>query len=82
MFPVSDDNTRMRRLPIAYGLIALNVLVFLLELSGGDQFIKEWAFIPARFAAAPADEAVTLFTAMFMHGGWLHLDCALDLGVT
>jgi membrane associated rhomboid family serine protease len=74
MFPVSDDNTRMRRLPVVtYGLIALNVLVFLLELSGGDQFIKEWAFIPARFSAAPAAEAVTLFTAMFMHGGWLHL---------
>jgi len=49
------------------------VLVFLLELSGGDQFIKEWAFIPARFSAAPAAEAVTLFTAMFLHGGWLHL---------
>lgn len=74
MFPVSDDNTRVRRRPVVtYSLIALNVLVFLLELSGGDQFIKEWAFIPARFSAAPADEAVTLFTAMFMHGGWLHL---------
>jgi membrane associated rhomboid family serine protease len=74
MFPVSDDNTRVRRLPVVtYGLIALNVLVFILELSGGDQFIKEWAFIPARFSAAPAGEAVTLFTAMFMHGGWLHL---------
>jgi membrane associated rhomboid family serine protease len=42
-------------------------------LSAGDKFIKNWAFIPARFSAAPTDEAVTLFTAMFMHGGWLHL---------
>jgi membrane associated rhomboid family serine protease len=74
MFPVSDDNTRVRRVPVVtYSLIALNVLIFLLELSAGDQFIKEWAFIPARFSAAPAADAVTLFTAMFMHGGWLHL---------
>jgi hypothetical protein len=32
MFPVSDDNTRVRRLPVVtYGL-ALNVLVLILEL--------------------------------------------------
>lgn len=74
MFPVSDDNTRVRRVPVVtYSLIALNVLIFLLELSAGDQFIKEWAFIPARFSVAPAADAVTLITAMFMHGGWLHL---------
>jgi membrane associated rhomboid family serine protease len=74
MFPVSDDNTRVRTLPVVtYSLIALNVLIFLLQLSGGDQFIKDWAFIPSRFSAAPAADAVTIFTAMFMHGGWLHL---------
>jgi membrane associated rhomboid family serine protease len=74
MFPVSDDNTRVRRLPVVtYSLIALNVLIFLLQLSGGDQFIRDWAFIPSRFSAAPAIDAVTIFTAMFMHGGWLHL---------
>ena len=74
MFPVGDDNTRVRRLPVVtYSLIALNVLIFLLQLSGGDQFIRDWAFIPSRFSAAPAIDAVTIFTAMFMHGGWLHL---------
>jgi membrane associated rhomboid family serine protease len=74
MFPVGDDNTQRRTLPVVtYALIALNVLVFLLELSGGDPFIKEWAFIPARFSAEPAADAVTIFTAMFMHGSWLHL---------
>jgi membrane associated rhomboid family serine protease len=74
MFPVGDDNTGVRTLPVVtYALIAVNVLIFLLQLSGGDQFIKDWAFIPARFSAAPAADAVTIFTAMFMHGGWLHL---------
>src|SRR5712691_5028980 len=74
MFPVSDDDTQRRTLPVVtYALIALNVLFFLVELSGGDQFIKDWAFIPARFAANPGTQALTIFTAMFMHGGWLHL---------
>lgn len=74
MFPVSDDNTRVRTLPVVtYALIALNVLIFLLQLSGGDQFIKDWAFIPSRFSTAPVADAVTIVTAMFMHGGWLHL---------
>jgi membrane associated rhomboid family serine protease len=58
---------------VTYALIALNVLIFLLQLSGGDPFIKEWAFIPARFSAEPATDAVTILTAMFMHGSWLHL---------
>jgi membrane associated rhomboid family serine protease len=74
MFPIGDDNTQERTFPVVtYVLIALNVLFFLVELSGGDQFIKQWAFIPARFSAAPASAAVTILTSMFMHGGWMHL---------
>jgi membrane associated rhomboid family serine protease len=74
MFPVSDDNTQRRTFPtVTITLIVINVVVFLLELSGGDQFITNWAFIPARFSDDPGGNAVTIFTAMFMHGGWLHL---------
>jgi membrane associated rhomboid family serine protease len=74
MFPIGDDNTQRRSFPVVTSvLIALNVLMFLVELSGGDQFVQEWAFIPARFSADPMGQAVTIFTAMFMHGGWLHL---------
>ena len=74
MFPIGDDDSQRRTLPVVtYALIALNVLFFLVELNGGDQFIKEWAFIPARFSAEPASNAVTILTSMFMHGGWLHL---------
>jgi membrane associated rhomboid family serine protease len=74
MFPVGDDNTQRRTFPtVTVVLIVLNVLVFLLELSGGDQFITEWAFVPSRFSQDPGANAVTLFSAMFMHGGWLHL---------
>lgn len=74
MFPIGDDNTQERTFPVVtYVLIALNVLFFLVELSGGDEFIKQWAFIPARFSAAPGSNAVTILTSMFMHGGWMHL---------
>jgi rhomboid family protein len=74
MFPVGDDNSQRRTFPyVTTALIALNVLVFLLELNQGDRFITDWAFIPARFSNEPGADAVTLFTAMFMHGGWMHL---------
>ena len=74
MMPLGDDNTGRRITPIVtYILIALNVLVFFLELTNGDAFIQRWAFVPRRFLADPIGDSVTLFTAMFMHGGWLHL---------
>ena len=57
----------------SFVLIAINVVIFLLELNGGEAFIREWAFIPREFSATPVGEAITLFSAMFMHGGWLHL---------
>ena len=74
MLPIGDDNSSRRTVPlVVYTLIVLNVLVFFLELSGGEAFILKWAFIPARFLANPAAGMVTLFTSMFMHAGWLHL---------
>jgi membrane associated rhomboid family serine protease len=74
MFPIGDDNSQRRTVPVVtHVLIGLNVLMFLVELSAGEGFIQQWAFIPADFAAHPAAKVVTIFSAMFMHGGWLHL---------
>ena len=74
MFPVGDDNSQRRTFPyVTTTLIIINVLVFLLELARGQQFIEEWAFIPAQFSDQPGAEAATIFSAMFMHGGWMHL---------
>jgi membrane associated rhomboid family serine protease len=74
MFPIGDDNTGRHSLPIVtYVLIAINVLVFLLELQGGEEFIRRWAFVPVEFRDNPSGEAVTALTAMFLHGGWMHL---------
>jgi membrane associated rhomboid family serine protease len=74
VFPIGDDNSTRQSVPIVtYILIVVNVLVFLLELSRGTDFIRSWAFVPREFAANPAAEFQTIFSAMFMHGGWLHL---------
>jgi len=74
MLPIGDDNTGRRITPVVtYILIALNVLFFLVEMSGGEAFILRWAFVPRRFLADPAGDLPTLFTAMFMHAGWMHL---------
>jgi membrane associated rhomboid family serine protease len=74
MLPIGDDNTGRRSIPlVTFALIAVNVLVFVLELSGGDALIERWAFVPRRFLQDPIGDFPTLFSAMFMHAGWLHL---------
>ena len=74
MLPIGDDDTSRRTVPlVTYALIALNVLLFFVELSGGNAFIGKWAFVPSRFLANPFGDFLTLFTSMFMHAGWAHL---------
>jgi membrane associated rhomboid family serine protease len=74
MLPIGDDNSARRTVPVVtYVLIALNVLFFFVELTSGDAFIMQWAFVPSRFLANPVGEFLTLFSSMFMHAGWLHL---------
>jgi len=74
MFPIGDDDTQRRTFPIVtYALIVLNILFFLVELSGGESFIMQWSFVPRRFMANPAGDFQTIFTSMFMHAGWVHL---------
>lgn len=71
---IGDDNSSRRTIPVVtFVLIALNALLFFAELSGGDAFIHQWAFVPSRFLADPGADLPTLFTSMFMHAGWVHL---------
>ena len=74
MLPIGDDDTSRTTVPlVTYALLALNVLFFFVEQSGGDAFVGKWGFVPRRFLANPAEDFVTLFTSMFMHAGWMHL---------
>ena len=72
MIPLHDDSRQLTRFPlVTVTIIVANVIVFFLELSGGDAFVNQWSVIPADIAAGR--HLVTLLTAMFMHGGWLHI---------
>lgn len=74
MFPIGDDDSGQRSVPIVtYVLIVLNVLFFFVELSGGEPFIQRWSVVPRRLVQDPGADFITVFTSMFMHGGWLHL---------
>jgi membrane associated rhomboid family serine protease len=85
MFPIGDENARVGSAPIVtWALIGLNVAAFLLEVSRPEAalqtFIQSWGVVPREYAAArdlapqiAAPFWTTLFTSMFLHGGWMHL---------
>ena len=74
MFPIGDDDSARRTVPVVtFALIAINILFFFVELSGGEPFIEHWSVVPRRLIANPGSDFPTVFTSMFMHGGWLHL---------
>jgi membrane associated rhomboid family serine protease len=79
MFPLSDMNPT-RRLPVfTYGLIILNVLVFIWQLSFSEeqlaQIFQQLASVPANISAAPfaAENILDMIRSMFMHGGFEHI---------
>jgi membrane associated rhomboid family serine protease len=78
MIPLRDT-IPSRRFPVVNtALIVLNVLVFLFEsiLSPAelDQFIQSWGLVPARlWEERGLVDWLTLFTSIFVHGGWWHL---------
>lgn len=74
LLPVGDDNSARRTVPyVTYLLVLVNIIVFMLELAQGEPFIVEWSFVPQRFLDNPGGQFWTLFTSMFMHGGWFHI---------
>jgi membrane associated rhomboid family serine protease len=72
MIPLSDASRRPTSFPVATALIiVLNAVVFLFELNGGEDFVRRWSVVPADIFAGRHWE--TLFTSMFLHGGWMHI---------
>jgi membrane associated rhomboid family serine protease len=70
--PLRDISRRPTHRPvITVSIIAINVVVFVLELAGGEPFVRQWSVVPADIAAG--QHWVTILTAMFMHGGWMHI---------
>ncbi|WP_414619790.1 rhomboid family intramembrane serine protease [Calothrix sp. CCY 0018] len=85
MFPLYDENPTRITPFITYGLIGMNVLVFLHEFRLSDaqlnQFFQLYAVVPQQLTASfaggaiaqPVPEWATLFSSQFLHGGWWHL---------
>jgi rhomboid family protein len=72
LIPLADASRR----PVHFAgittlLILTNAFVFVLELMRGDAFVIQWSAIPAYIVAG--HRWFTVLTAMFMHGGWLHI---------
>ena len=75
MFPLSDD-ARTSRFPIMmWLLIAANTYVFIRELFAPniDTFINHYALIPSHVYFANYLTLLPFITAIFLHGGFLHL---------
>ncbi len=85
MFPLRDDNPTSITPIVTWFLIVMNVVVFFYELSLGPRDSQLFAF---RFGAIPAvigggqslphsiaaiPPFLSIFTSMFLHGGWMHL---------
>ncbi len=72
LIPLSDASRRPVHMPAVTVLIILvNVFVFVLELMHGEAFVVRWSVVPADIVSG--HHWVTIFTAMFMHGGWSHI---------
>lgn len=72
VIPLTDASRRPVNMPVVtIGLIIANFIVFAMELAGGDAFVMKWSAIPSHISAG--QDLITLFTAMFLHGGWSHI---------
>ena len=84
MLPIKDRNPSGSTPYVTYGLIAANVVVFLLEVAlperGLSRMLMAFGLVPARVSAALRGQenlvtgvAAPAFASMFLHGGWIHL---------
>jgi membrane associated rhomboid family serine protease len=72
MIPLTDVSRRPTSFPIVTLLIiAVNFVVFGLELINGDAFVAKWSLVPANISSG--HDLITILTAMFMHASWAHI---------
>jgi membrane associated rhomboid family serine protease len=85
VFPIHDDNPTRTTAYVTYTLIAINILVFLYELSLTppqlERFFQLYSVIPKELTVSlsgipvnqPIPEPLTLITCQFLHGGLAHI---------
>ena len=78
MFPIRDTIPHRETPFVVYFLIALNAFVFIIELSlppiERHLFFYHFGLIPLKITQNGWD-FYSLFTNMFLHGGWFHIIC-------
>jgi membrane associated rhomboid family serine protease len=79
MIPIRDTIPSSRVPIVNYVLIFANLGLFFYEISLGENlpsFLERFAVIPARLLGGgdfSARDLLTPVTAMFLHGGWMHV---------
>ncbi len=81
MFPLRDDNPTRHRPYVTVGLIGVCILAFLWQNAQPhyEEIVWYFGLIPAQllgtgpFIPGAANPLITVFTSMFLHGGWMHL---------
>jgi len=80
LIPYKDDNPTHRFPYVTIGIIISNILIFLLEIispPGMEKTVYAYGAVPQYILTfekfQPIHPALTVFTAMFMHGGLFHL---------
>ena len=82
MIPIYDDNPALGKPILVVGIIVLCVIIWFwqsgLGYQANNQMIISYGLTPAAFLgkmeqAGPLISIFTLFTSMFMHGGFMHL---------
>ena len=72
IFPIGDEQVQGGYKPIfTYTFIGLNILVFIAQMSIPGNGICTFGAIPSDILAG--HNYLTLFTSMFMHGGFMHI---------
>jgi rhomboid family protein len=71
MIPLRSSERVYSPTVVTGSLIAINTVIFLYQNTLSyyrlDQFVRSWGIVPDDL------HLVTLFTSMFLHGGWMHL---------
>lgn len=85
MVPLNDENPTSITPVVTYALIAVNIAIFLYEISLSppqlENFFHLYAVVPKELTIdfqggtvnQPVPEPLTLFTSQFLHGGFTHV---------
>ena len=78
MFPLKDDNPTTMKPIVTLSLILLCFIIFIYQFSMSElknyEFIYEWGMKPKEtLNFLSINNYFTLFSSMFLHGGFLHL---------